>query len=39
VEAQDGQSVKNIGKEIINLAKKLNVSQSVLWLSGAKTST
>ncbi len=30
VEAQDGQSVKNIGKEIINLAKKLNVSQSVL---------
>jgi hypothetical protein len=30
VEAQDGQAVKNIGKEIINLAKKLNVSQSVL---------
>jgi hypothetical protein len=30
VEAQDGQSVKNTGKEIINLAKKLNVSQSVL---------
>lgn len=30
VEAQDGQGVKNIGKEIINLAKKLNVSQSVL---------
>lgn len=30
VEAQDGQSVKNIGKEIIALAKKLNASQSVL---------
>lgn len=30
VEAEDGQSVKNIGKEIINLAKKLNVSQTVL---------
>ena len=30
VEAEDGQSVKNIGKDIINLAKKLNVSQSVL---------
>lgn len=30
VEAQDSQSVKNIGKEIINLARKLNVSQSVL---------
>ncbi len=30
VEAQDTQGVKNIGKEIINLAKKLNVSQSVL---------
>jgi len=30
VEAQDGQGVKNIGKEIINLAKRLNVSQSVL---------
>ena len=30
VEAQDGQGVKNTGKEIINLAKKLNVSQSVL---------
>ena len=30
VEAQDSQGVKNIGKEIINLAKKLNVSQSVL---------
>jgi hypothetical protein len=30
VEAQDGQGVKNIGKEIINLAKRLNVSQNVL---------
>ena len=30
VEAQDGQAVKNIGKEIISLAKKLNVNQSVL---------
>jgi hypothetical protein len=30
VEAQDSQGVKNIGKEIINLAKILNVSQSVL---------
>jgi hypothetical protein len=30
VEAQDSQGVKNIGKEIISLAKKLNVSQSVL---------
>lgn len=30
VEAQDGQSVKNTGKEIINLAKKLNVSDNVL---------
>lgn len=30
VEAQDGQGVKNTGKEIIHLAKKLNVSQSVL---------
>jgi hypothetical protein len=30
VEAQDGQGVKNTGKDIINLAKKLNVSQSVL---------
>lgn len=30
VEAQDGQGVKNVGKDIINLAKKLNVSQSVL---------
>lgn len=30
VEAQDSQGVKNTGKEIINLAKKLNVNQSVL---------
>lgn len=30
VEAQDGQGVKNTGKDIVNLAKKLNVSQSVL---------
>lgn len=30
VEAQDGQSVKNIGKEIIGQAKKLNVSQGIL---------
>ncbi len=30
VEAQDSQGVKNIGREIISLAKKLNVSQSVL---------
>lgn len=35
VEAQDGQSVKNIGKEIVNLAKKLNVSQSVLGRGGS----
>jgi len=30
VEAHDGQAVKNIGKEIIALAKRLNVSQTVL---------
>lgn len=30
VEAQDGQAVKNTGKEIINLAKKLNVNQAIL---------
>ncbi|MFA7344520.1 MAG: hypothetical protein WC003_09465 [Terrimicrobiaceae bacterium] len=30
VEAQDGQGVKNTGKDIINLAKKLNVSQSAI---------
>lgn len=30
VEAQDSLGVKNIGKEIIGLAKKLNVSESVL---------
>lgn len=30
IEAQDGQGVKNIGKDILNLAKRLNVSQSLL---------
>ncbi len=30
VEAQDSQGVKNTGKDILNLAKKLNVSQSIL---------
>ena len=30
VEAQDSQGVKNVGKDIINLAKKLNLSQSIL---------
>ncbi len=30
IEAQDSQGVKNIGKDILNLAKKLNVSQSLL---------
>lgn len=35
VEARDGQAVKNIGKEILSLAKKLNVSQSVLGRSGS----
>jgi hypothetical protein len=30
VEAQDGQQVKNIGKDIIDLAKGLGVSQSIL---------
>jgi len=35
VEAQDGQAVKNIGKEIIALAKKLNVNQSVLGRAGS----
>jgi len=30
VEAQDSQGVKNTGKDIINLAKKLNVSQGIL---------
>ncbi len=30
VEAQDGQQVKNIGKDIIELAKGLGVSQSIL---------
>lgn len=35
VEAQDEQSVKNIGKEILALAKKLNVSQNVLGRSNS----
>jgi hypothetical protein len=35
VEAQDGQAVKNIGKQILDLAKKLNVSQSVLGRAGS----
>src|SRR5690606_11931393 len=30
VEAQDGQQVRNVGKDIIDLAKKLGVSQSIL---------
>ena len=30
VEAQDGQGVKNTGKEIINLGTKLNVSKTIL---------
>ena len=30
VEAQDGQQVKNVGKDIIDLAKSLGVSQSIL---------
>ncbi len=30
IEAQDSQGVKNIGKDILGLAKKLNVSQSLL---------
>lgn len=30
IEAQDSQGVKNVGKDILNLAKKLNVSQSLL---------
>jgi hypothetical protein len=30
VEAQDGQQVKNVGKDVLTLAKKLSVSQSVL---------
>ncbi|MDD5198688.1 MAG: hypothetical protein PHC88_02710 [Terrimicrobiaceae bacterium] len=30
VEAQDGQQVKNVGKDIIDLAKGLGVSQSIL---------
>jgi hypothetical protein len=30
VEAQDGQAVKNVGKEILDLAKSLNVGERVL---------
>lgn len=30
VEAQDSQGVKNVGKDIVRLAKKLNVSQSII---------
>lgn len=30
VEAQDGQQVKNVGKDVLTLAKKLSVSQSIL---------
>jgi hypothetical protein len=30
VQAQDGQQVKNVGKDVLALAKKLSVSQSVL---------
>jgi hypothetical protein len=30
VEAQDGQQVKNIGRDVLSLAKKLSVSDSVL---------
>ena len=30
VEAQDGQQVKNVGKDVLALAKKLSVSQTVL---------
>ena len=30
VEAHDGQQVKNVGKDVLALAKKLSVSQSVL---------
>lgn len=35
VEAQDGQSVKNVGKEILAHAKKLNLSHSVLGRAGS----
>ena len=30
IEARDGQSAKNLGRDILNLAKKLNVSQNVV---------
>jgi hypothetical protein len=37
VEAQDGQQVKNIGKDVLALAKKLSVSQTVLARSASIT--
>lgn len=37
VEAHDGQTVKNVGREIIAQAKKLNVGQSVLGRSNSIT--
>src|SRR6201994_842514 len=37
VEAQDGQQVKNIGRDVLALAKKLSVSQSVLARSASIT--
>jgi hypothetical protein len=37
VEAQDGQQVKNIGKDVLALAKKLSVSQTVLTRSASIT--
>jgi hypothetical protein len=37
VEAQDGQQVKNVGKDVLALAKKLSVSQTVLARSASIT--
>ena len=37
VEAHDGQQVKNVGKDVLALAKKLSVSQSVLSRSASIT--
>src|SRR3984893_10003637 len=37
VEAHDGQQVKNVGKDVLALAKKLSVSQSVLARSASLT--
>jgi hypothetical protein len=37
VEAHDGQQVKNVGKDVLALAKKLSVSQSVLARSASIT--